>query len=158
MTEIDESHTRDDPARGRDDVVVGHRRGHAPVARAPGRVAWGAIDRSGAVWGACAPARPELDFHNTVHRLLPDDLEQVPRIAELYAAAGVRPWLELMPAPGFERLAAALREAGARQVDFLGVFERELPKTPSSYAPAIDILQPPPDIEEFSTVLLTGHG
>src|SRR5215813_9757386 len=116
------------------------------------------IERFGAAWGACAPARPELDFHNTVHRLLPDDLEQVPRIAELYAAAGVRPWLELMPAPGFERLAAALREAGARQVDFLGVFERELPKTPSSYAPAIDILQPPPDIEEFSTVLLTGHG
>jgi len=93
-----------------------------------------------------------------VHRLLPDDLEQVPRIAELYAAAGVRPWLELMPAPGFERLATALREAGAHQVDFLGVFERELPKTPSKHPLSVAIVQPPPDIVEFSTVLLTGHG
>jgi len=116
------------------------------------------IERFGGAWGACAPDRPEVDFHNTVHRLLPDDLEEVPRIAELYSAAGVRPWLELMPAPGFERLATALREAGAHQVDFLGVFERELPKTPSKHEPAIDILQPPPDIQEFSTVLLTGHG
>src|SRR5215467_10042690 len=39
-----------------------------------------------------------------------------------------------------------------------GVFERDLPKAPSKPAPAIDIRQPPPDIEEFSTVLLTGHG
>lgn len=116
------------------------------------------IERFGSAWGACAPDRSELDFHNTVHRLLPDDVEQVPRIAEWYAAAGVRPWLELMPAPGFEALAAALREAGAHQVDFLGVFERELPVAPSPHPSAIEILQPPPDPEEFSTVLLTGHG
>ena len=45
------------------------------------------IERFGGAWGACAPDRPEVDFHNTVHRLLPDDLEEVPRIAELYAAA-----------------------------------------------------------------------
>jgi ribosomal protein S18 acetylase RimI-like enzyme len=70
----------------------------------------------------------------------------------------VRPWLELMPAPGFERLAAALREAGAHQMDFLGVFERELPATPSAQVPGIEILQPPPDTEGFSTVMLTGHG
>jgi len=116
------------------------------------------IEKFGSAWGACAPDRPELDFHNTVHRLLPDDVEQVPRIAERYAAAGVRPWLELMPAPSFERLAAALREAGAHQVDFLGVFEQDLTETPPRPASAIEILQPPPDIEEFSTVLLTGHG
>src|SRR5215472_14680091 len=116
------------------------------------------IERFGSAWGACAPERPELDFHNTVHRLLPDDVEQVPRIAERYAAAGVRPWLELMPPPGFERLAAALQKAGAHQVDFLGVFERDLPEMPPKRASAIEILQPPPDIEEFSTVLLTGHG
>ena len=116
------------------------------------------IEWFGSAWGSCAPDRPELDFHNTVHRLLPEDVEQVPRIAERYAAAGVRPWLELMPAPGFERLAAALREAGAHQVDFLGVFERELPATRSPQASGIEILQPPPDTEEFSTVMLTGHG
>jgi ribosomal protein S18 acetylase RimI-like enzyme len=116
------------------------------------------IERFGSAWGACAPDRPELDFHNTVHRLLPDDVEQVPRIVERYAAAGVRPWLELMPAPGFERLAAALREAGAHQVDFLGVFERELPAPPLPAASGIRILKPPPDPEEFSRVLLTGHG
>lgn len=122
------------------------------------RVPGVAIERFGSAWGACAPDRPELDFHNTVHRLLPDDVEQVPRIAERYAAAGVRPWLELMPAPGFERLAAALRDAGAHQVDFLGVFERELPATPSAHASGIEIFQPPPDLEEFSSVLLRGHG
>jgi len=116
------------------------------------------IESFGSAWGACAPDRPGLDFHNTVHRLLPDDVEQVPRIAERYAAAGVRPWLELMPAPGFERLAAGLQKAGAHQVDFLGVFERDLPEMPSKRASAIEILQPPPDTEEFSTVLLTGHG
>ena len=116
------------------------------------------IERFGSAWGSCAPHRSELDFHNTVHRLLPDDVEQVPRIAERYAAAGVQPWLELMPAPGFEHLAAALREVGAHQVDFLGVLERELPATPSPKAPDIGILQPPPDTEEFSTVMLTGHG
>jgi ribosomal protein S18 acetylase RimI-like enzyme len=116
------------------------------------------IERFGSAWGSCAPARPDLDFHNTVHRLLPEDVEQVPHIAERYAAAGVRPWLELMPAPGFERLATALRDAGAYQVDFLGVFERELPAPPSHRSPGIEILRPPPDTEEFSRVMLTGHG
>lgn len=72
--------------------------------------------------------------------------------------AGVRPWLELMRAPGFDRLAAALREAGAHPVDFLGVFGRDLPAPPSPPARGIRILQPPPDPEEFSGVLLTGHG
>jgi hypothetical protein len=55
-------------------------------------------------------------------------------------------------------LAAALREAGAHQVDFLGVFERDLPATSWPHAPGIEILQPPQDMEEFSMVMLTGHG
>jgi GNAT superfamily N-acetyltransferase len=114
-----------------------------------------------AVWGACSPRRAEVDFVNTVHRLLPDHAGQVPAIAEHYRAAGVRPWFEVMPAPGFDRLAAALHEAGARQTDFLVMLERELPAPPPPASPADGVTISgvgEEDLDDFARVLLLGHG
>ncbi len=120
------------------------------------------ITAFGAARATCSPTQPDVDFLNTVHRLLPDDADQVPVIAEHYAAAGVQPWLEVMPAPGFDRLAEALAGAGGRQIGWLTMSERELP------GPRLD--SPPPgvtiqridresrDLGEFARVLPLGHG
>lgn len=113
----------------------------------------------GSAFGSCTPDRPEVDFLNTVHRLLPDEAAQVPRIAAHYARAGVRPWLELMPAPGFERLAEALRAAAAGQIGFLAMLERELPAAPPDPPPPGVVVHPvTTDVEHFARVLPMGHG
>lgn len=117
------------------------------------------VTHFGTAFGACTPARPDVDFLNTVHRLLPDEADQVPRIAEHYAAAGVRPWFELMPSPGFQGLAAMLRAAGAGQVGFLTMLERPLPAP--ALAVARDVAVGPvttdEDLEHFVRVLPEGH-
>src|SRR5260370_38787210 len=65
------------------------------------------ITAFGTARATCSATQPDVDFLNTVHRLLPDDTDQVPAIAEHYAVAGVQPWLEVVPAPGFARPAEA---------------------------------------------------
>jgi GNAT superfamily N-acetyltransferase len=112
----------------------------------------------GAAVAFCTPDRPEVDFLNTVHRLLPDEVTQVPAITAHYARSGVRPWLELMPAPGFERLAETLRAAGAGQIGFLAMLERELPVAPPDPPPhGVVVEQVTADVEDFVRVLPTGH-
>jgi hypothetical protein len=113
---------------------------------------------------ARTPDQPDVDFLNTVHRLLPGDAGQVPRIAAHYAEAGVVPWVELMPAPGFGDLARALREVDGRHVGYLNVFQRRLT------GGALDLPEPPPDVtveaiegpgpaeDAFQRVLPAGHG
>ena len=49
------------------------------------------VEAFGRAEGACCPDQADLDFVNTVHRLLPDDAGQVPAIVERYRAGGVRP-------------------------------------------------------------------
>jgi GNAT superfamily N-acetyltransferase len=113
----------------------------------------------GAARGACCAAVPDLDFLNTVHGLLPADGDLVPVIAERYRAAGVQPWLELMPAPDFEKLADALDAAGGRQVGFLAMHERDLPAPPPGTLPhgvAVELLGE--DVDDFARVLPAGHG
>jgi hypothetical protein len=113
----------------------------------------------GAARVACTPDHAEVDFLNTVHRLLPEDAGRVPDIARHCAGAGVKPWLELMPAPGFEELAAALAEAGGRQVGFLAMSERDLPARPAGPLPAgVTIQVVGSDVEDFARVLPAGHG
>ncbi len=109
--------------------------------------------------GACCPEFADADFLNTVHRLLPDEAELVPHIVEHCVAVGVGPWFELMPAPGFEGLADALHAAGARQVGFLTMQERELPAPPPAELPAgVAITPSADDPDAFARVLPEGHG
>jgi hypothetical protein len=124
-----------------------------------GRMPDVSITPFGAARAVCTPERPDIDFLNTVHRLLPEDAEQVPRIARHYAEAGVRPWLELMPAPGFEQLADALAEAGGRHVGFLTMSDRDLPAPRAGVLPAgVTIEVVGSDLEDFARVLPAGHG
>jgi Acetyltransferase (GNAT) domain len=117
------------------------------------------ITAFGAARAARTPGWPDVDFLNTVHRLLPEEADQVPRIAAHYAEAGVQPWLELMPAPGFDRLAAALTAAGGHQIGFLAMSERDLPAPPAADPPAGVTVESvdPADVEDFARVLATGH-
>lgn len=109
--------------------------------------------------GACCPGSPEVDWLNTVHRLLPSDVSQVPRIAERYGGAGVRPWLELMPAPHFGELAAALQAVGGGQVGFLAMLERDLPAPSPPWAPAgVAVRRLAGDMDDFVWVMPEGHG
>src|SRR5215471_11190413 len=101
-----------------------------------GRTPETTITPFGAARALRTPDHADVDFLNTVHRLLPEDAAQVPHIAQHYAEVGIRPWLELMPAPDFEELAAALVEAGGRQIGFLAMLERELPAPPAGALPA----------------------
>jgi hypothetical protein len=113
----------------------------------------------GAARAVRTPDHPDTDFLNTVHRLLPEDAGQVPRIAAHYAAAGVRPWLELMPAPDFGDLADALARAGGRQVGFMAMSERDLPAPPpGALAPGVTVEEVASDLADFARVLPAGHG
>jgi hypothetical protein len=117
------------------------------------------IAQFGAAFATRTPDHPDVDFLNTVHRLLPEDAGQVPRIAAHYADAGIEPWLEVMPAPGFEELAAALAEAGGRQVGFLAMSERDLPAPRAGpLPPGVTIEVVGSDLDDFARVLSTGHG
>jgi hypothetical protein len=123
-----------------------------------GRTQDSGIADFGAARAVRTPGSPDADFLNTVHRLLPEDAGQVPRIAAHYAEAGVRPWLELMPAPGFAELADALAAAGARQVGFLAMSERDLPAPPAgALPPGVTVEEVASDVEDFVRVLPTGH-
>jgi GNAT superfamily N-acetyltransferase len=108
--------------------------------------------------GACCPGQADVDFLNTVHRLLPDEADLVRPIADTWRAAGVGPWLELMPAPGFERLAGELSAVGGRQVGFLVVLERELPApAPAATPPGVEVERVGDAVDEFARVIATGH-
>jgi hypothetical protein len=112
----------------------------------------------GAARGVRTPDHPDVDFLNTVHRLLPEDAGQVPRIAAHYAEAGIKPWLEVMPAPDFGSLADALAQAGGRQVGFLTVSERDLPAPPAgALPPGVTVEEVASDLEDFVRVLPAGH-
>ena len=124
-----------------------------------GRTRDSEITAFGAARAVRTPERPEVDFLNTVHRLLPDDAERVPRIARHYGEAGIRPWLEVMPAPGFAELAAALVEAGGRQIGFLAMLERDLPAPPAgALPPGVSVEVVGSDLDDFASVLPAGHG
>lgn len=51
------------------------------------------LERIGDAVAALCPARPELDFVNRIHGL--DDASALGPFEELYAAEGLRPWVEL---------------------------------------------------------------
>jgi len=124
-----------------------------------GRTPETTITPFGAARALRTPDHADVDFLNTVHRLLPEDAAQVPHIAQHYAEVGIRPWLELMPAPDFEELAAALVEAGGRQIGFLAMLERELPAPPAGALPPGSTVEAVgSDLGDFARVLPAGHG
>ena len=109
----------------------------------------------GAVAFVC-PSRPEIDFLNRVHDLWPEDEGEVERIAGFYRSLGVRPWFELAPADGFDRLAAALAAAGASQIDFhTMLYGRPRPTPPSGSAVAVREVGPE-ELHGFVSVFLDG--
>lgn len=123
-----------------------------------GRAQDSEITGFGAARAVRTPGHPDVDFLNTVHRLLPEDVVHVPRIAAHYADAGIRPWLELMPAPGFGDLADALAGAGGRQAGFLAMSERDLPAPPAgALPPGVTVEEVASDLEDFVRVLPAGH-
>jgi len=84
------------------------------------------LERVGGAVAALCPARPDLDFVNRIHGV--EDVEELGPLEALYAAEGLRPWVELPegPAPaGWERLdpvwvlsgpAASLADGSVREV------------------------------------------
>ena len=123
-----------------------------------GRMEDSEITEFGAVRAIRTPGHPDVDFLNTVHRLLPEDAGLVPRIAAHYADAGIRPWLELMPAPGFGDLADALADAGGRHIGFHAMSERDLPApVPGALPPGVTVEGVASDLEDFVRVLPAGH-
>jgi hypothetical protein len=117
------------------------------------------IAEFGGAWAAITPGAPDADFLNKVYRLRPEDAGLVPAIVERYRAAGLRPWFELAPHPEFARLADTLHAAGARQLDFDVVLERELPAAlpPVPLPPGVAVAEVEPGDEDFVRVLPAGH-
>jgi hypothetical protein len=79
------------------------------------------VERFGAASAVACAERPELDFVNRVYGLWPEDERYVGEIVAFYRAARLRPWFELAPGGGFERLAARLTRAGGAQIGFHAV-------------------------------------
>jgi hypothetical protein len=85
------------------------------------------LERVGRAVAALCPARPELDFVNGIHGV--EDVEELRPLEALYAAEGLRPWVELpegLEPAGWERLeplwvlagpAASLHAEGVREVE-----------------------------------------
>jgi ribosomal protein S18 acetylase RimI-like enzyme len=115
------------------------------------------VVRFGAAVAAACPTRPELDFMNRVEGLWPEDEGRVREVAAFYRERGLRPWFEVVPADGFERLAARLSDAGAAQIGFHAMLygAPELRPEPSG----VQVRRV--GLEEgglFAEVLLDGHG
>jgi GNAT superfamily N-acetyltransferase len=116
------------------------------------------ITAFGTAEAACCPGHPDVDFLNMVHLLLPADAGRVPEIARHYRDAGVQPWLELMPAPDFGRLADELSAAGGRQIGFHVTHERAVPAPAPRALPAgVAIERLGADIGDFGRVMAVGH-
>jgi len=83
------------------------------------------LERVEGTVAALCPARPELDFVNRVYGA--EDAAALGLFEELYAAAGLRPWVELpegVEPPGWERLSSVWVLAGpARPLPTDGVRE-----------------------------------
>jgi GNAT superfamily N-acetyltransferase len=113
------------------------------------------VERFGAAEASIHPRLPDVDFMNMVMGLYPEDAAELDAILSFYADAGVRPWLELPPAPGFEALGEPLAGAGGRPVGFHTMLYG------ASRATERDARvreARPEEAGEFADVLLRGHG
>ncbi len=115
------------------------------------------LERFGAAVGSACRARPELDFMNRVGGLWPEDEPRVGEIAAFYRERGLRPWFELVPADGFERLAARLSEIGAAQIGFHAMLYGLPEPAPTPQEGRVRELEPE-EVGSFADVLLEGHG
>ena len=71
------------------------------------------LERLGGAVAALWPALPELDFVNRIYGL--EDVRELGPLEALYAAEGVRPWVELpegQEPAGWERLCPGLDPGG----------------------------------------------
>ena len=119
-----------------------------------GRLDFVRLERFGAAVAAVCPERPDLDFVNTVYGLTPADAGRVEAILALYREHRLRPWLEVPPAPGFERLGEALAAVRAQAGGFLAM----LFGPPEAAEPELPVREIGPDeAERFALTLLRGH-
>lgn len=117
------------------------------------------IERFGDAIAPASRAEPDLDFMNRVMRLFPRDAGRLEDILAFYRGLGVRPWFELAPGDGFERLASALTAGGAAQIGFHSVlYGLPAPETlPNPAADArVEEVGPGNAFEAFVDTLLEG--
>jgi ribosomal protein S18 acetylase RimI-like enzyme len=113
------------------------------------------VERFGAAEASLNPSLADVDFMNTVMGLYPEDAEVLGAILAFYAEAGVRPWLELPPAPGFDALSEPLADAGAVPVGFHTMLYGAARRAERD--PRVREARPD-EAAEFGDVLLRGHG
>lgn len=112
------------------------------------------------VVATAASACPDVMWMQHVSGLAPADAAGVPKVAAWYHAKMIRPRFEITPTPGFEPLAAALVDVGARQTGFIDVLwsrtESEHDEAASDVT--VRVIEPGgEDAQRFARVLLGGH-
>ena len=111
------------------------------------------------VVATAADRRPEVTWMQHVEGLSPDDASIVPKVAAWYHAKMLRPRFDITPSPGFEPLAAALVDVGARQTSFIDVLwsRAERPGAGAAGEVTVRVVEPGgEDAKCFARVLLGG--
>jgi GNAT superfamily N-acetyltransferase len=115
------------------------------------------VRRFGPVLASATPSNPELDFVNRVLGLGVAEEDLLDDVLAFYRERGVRPWLELIPEPGFERLAARLADAGGRQIGFHAILHGD--PAPLPPADGVEVRRVARDEAElFAELHLAGFG
>jgi hypothetical protein len=114
----------------------------------------------GGALAAAATGAPELDFMNRVHHLWPEDAPRLPDILRFYAGTRIRPWFEVFPSEdGADAVAGAIARAGAAPVGYATFLYGAAGAPSAPLAPGVAIRTVShQDVDEFSDVLLRGHG
>lgn len=115
------------------------------------------LRRFGSAIASATPSLPDLDFVNRVLGLGAAEEPLVGDVLAFYRERGLEPWLELVPEPGFDRLAARLADAGGRQIGFFTVVYGAPEE--SDAACALDVREVGRDEAAlFAELHLAGHG
>jgi ribosomal protein S18 acetylase RimI-like enzyme len=106
-----------------------------------------------------ASKRPDVVWLQHVTGLSPADVAVVPKIAAWYHGKMIRPRFEITPSPGFEPLAAALADVGARQTSFIdALWSRPEPLEDVPSDVIVHVVEPGgEDAKRFARVHLAGH-
>ena len=102
---------------------------------------------------------PDVGWMQHVSGVSPADTAVVPEVAAWYHADLIRPRFEIAPSSGFESLAAALADIGARQTGFIDVLWcRVDPLAAAARDVNVRAVEPGgQDAQRFARVLLGGH-
>jgi hypothetical protein len=138
---------------------IAHRRWLELLADEPGNPLAVQVWLHDAVTATVAATAPEVQWMQHVHGAVGDDADLVEDLCQRYVDLGLRPRFELAPSDGFERLAAVLARAGARQTSFLDVLGGS-PSAPGErpHASHVRVTRlPAVPSDRFGATLLAGH-